>query len=138
MSITKWQRLINTERDIATGETARQRHERVSRIIGWFTADHLRLIENNPDAVTLAIEDQRFTEAREDFPSNQLVAGIALAINSGLSERNRPRIEDYDRAGAMEYARPVAWKRNFERSALLEVGYHNVARITATVKKRRK
>jgi hypothetical protein len=113
--------------------------ERVNRIGGWINAGHLRVLEDNdPDALRLQIEDQIFAEARKDFPSEQLVAGIALAIHSGMSERNRVRINDYKDSDPLEYARPVAWKRNFERSALLEVGYHNVARITATVKKRRK
>lgn len=139
MIITDWDQ---EKDDIVRLALATALHERTGRIGAWCNKGVISVVEDNdPLNVRLRMEDVYFSEPRAVFPSIELIAKIALAINAGLDDGQRPRIESYKGADEISYG--VAAHKHYERYASnrvwvdeLEHAYHKVAQITAPVKRR--
>lgn len=119
---------------IAKAHEHKQRTDAVTRLI---RDGHVRVMEDNDtEVIRLRIDREFFLDRRDEFPSPGLVARLQLAVNAGQSERNRPsdpgeRLYDLITPGGSIRGYNVdTW------ADVAEIGYHNVAKITATVKKR--
>lgn len=128
---------------------ALEQHERTSEFDRLCNLGHVRVVQDNcASHITVQIEDEHFTDIREEFPSVQLMARLQLAIAAGRSCRNTPSDWFEHQADAFRhlYARRTSpdavWldEGDLYVSDAVAQGYSNVAkktkrqRVTAAVK----
>jgi hypothetical protein len=128
---------VPTDDEIVKLALAHAHHERTGRIGFWINRGDVSIVyDHDPVNVRLQIGDQFFAEPRDVFPSEVLVANIALALAAGL--KNRPPIEDYHASDSLSYG-VIGRSPRFEPAfaETMEAAYHNVAKFTATVKRKK-
>lgn len=75
-----------------------ERMSRFQTVQGYALRGDLTIIPDcQPKTISVQVEDEVFTDLRDKFPSVELTAKVALAIASGLSERNRVH-DEFDAA----------------------------------------
>ena len=120
---------------------AKEQHLRTSEFGLLCNLGHVRVVEdNNPARITVAIEDERFSDERTKFPSVQLMARLQLAIAAGRSEKNvlagawhdQKIYGGPDGGGIRAGIAPCIW----DRWEAVSQGYANAtSELTATVKR---
>lgn len=64
-------------------------HARYQVIVDYCVAGHARILtDNGAKYINLRVGTEVFSDVREDFPTEKLLADVALAIASGLSDNN--------------------------------------------------
>lgn len=136
---------LTLEQEIVQLALATELHQRIGRINEWVNNADIEVIkDDNPDAVTLACgDDIQWTEPRNDFPSANLVAQIALALHTGhRGPRTRTIVEikNYRGSDPLGFSRPYQG-RVIDRvwlDEMAEYAYGRVAALTAPVTKKKK
>lgn len=114
---------------------AKEKHDRTVVINALFQAGHVQVMaDDDPINIRIRIEDEFFAEPRDVFPTTNLIARVQLALQAGLSERNRPRIENYHAADAMSYAYGKSFHEELSKKWARSVG-EEFGKVTAAVTK---
>ena len=103
---------------------AKEQHLRTSEFGRLCNLGHVRVVEdNNPALITVAIEDERFSDERAKFPSVRLMARLQLAIAAGRSENNGSVLKLDDLLKAKDTISSYGWPgggMHYESNAYIE------------------
>lgn len=108
--------------DILKLALAMEQQQRATTMTKWFNEGLIAFIEDcDPLFIRVKIEDEVFTDPRDEFPTTAMVARVQLAIAGGRNEHRTPP------GGGQQW-----W------ADAMEHAYHNVARVTGTVTRKRR
>jgi hypothetical protein len=88
---------------------------------------------NDPEKVTLRVGGVDFTDLREQYPSTQLVANIALAVDAAKFSPDAFKIDDFDEQDLARFD-PRTHKMISELE-LEETAHNNVRRLSLAERK---
>lgn len=128
-------------RDVKMAQ-AKEAHDRTTVLGLLMNEGHVTVLNtDDPNFITLKIEDETFIETRKGFPTTVLMARLQLAIHAGKSSRNAvvQVFEDSANDNLFQHFRPYevrefAHHKAWQQNETLAAGYDSVREITATVK----
>lgn len=78
------------DREILALAQSRAQRERLEKLSAWVGQRKVSIVpDDNPETITVQIEDQLFPCPRKQFPSIELIAQLGLALQAGLTDMNR-------------------------------------------------
>lgn len=116
---------------------AKEHHDRASLIGLWTNQGNISILQtDDPGTITVRLDDEFFSEARDKFPTSTLIARLQLAIASGRSDRNNPAVAQelaqvhHIGTPRRSLTRDEIFRDDWIRADALASAYHNVAEIT--------